>query len=68
MFIIAEILKAAGKDVFKTEIMYRVGPSFAQSAEYLSSLITLGLVEVTLKRGKPVYKTTAKGMLTSRAF
>jgi predicted transcriptional regulator len=42
--------------------MYRAGVSFAQSGEYLSFLVRLGLIEVAPKRGKPVYKTTSKGI------
>jgi predicted transcriptional regulator len=67
-FIVADILKAARKGVPKTEIMYKPGLSSAQSKEYLSFLVGLDLVEVTSKRGKLIYKTTAKGMSYMKGY
>jgi len=62
LYIIADILKVARKGIPKTEIMYKVGLSFAQLSGYLSFLVRLELVEVATKNGRLIYKTTTRGM------
>ena len=66
--LLAVMLKAAARDgVNKTQIMYVAGLSFAQLTEYLSFLVTLGLLEVSKRSERLIYKTTSKGKLYVKA-
>jgi len=42
--------------------MYKANLSFAQSNEYLSLLLKIGLLEAVNKGEKTLYKTTANGL------
>jgi len=61
MGIISEILQIAQKNVLKTQIMYRANLSFAQLNDYLSSMITSGLLDKIIKKNGFVYLSTQKG-------
>jgi len=66
--IIEGVLKAARNGIYKTQIMYEAGLSFAQLTEYLSFLIKVGLLEAAKKDEKLIYKTTAKGIQYLKSY
>ena len=55
------MLNSARVSASKTKIMLAVGLSSAQLIEYLSFLVSLGLLETSKNSGRLVYRTTAKG-------
>ena len=68
MGIISEILQIAQKEVLKTQIMYRANLSFAQLNDYLSSMITSGLLAKVIRKNGFVYLSTQKGRNFLRKF
>jgi predicted transcriptional regulator len=59
--IISAMLSHATRGVCKTELMYKVGLSFAQAEIYLEVLMNSELLEVANCSRKPLYRTTEKG-------
>ena len=59
--IIAVMLKATRVGASKTQIMLAVGLSSAQLIEYLSFLVSHGLLETSKNTERLIYRTTAKG-------
>ncbi len=65
--IVTQILDAAnGNGANKTRIMYKAYLSYAQLKEYLSILITNGLLEEN--QAEKLYKTTEKGIKFMRVY
>ena len=65
--IVTQILDAAsGIGANKTRIMYKAYLSYAQLKEYLSILITNGLLEEN--QAEKLYKTTEKGIKFMRVY
>ena len=65
--IVTQILDAAnGYGANKTRIMYKAYLSYAQLKEYLSILITNGLLEEN--QAEKLYKTTEKGIKFMRVY
>lgn len=62
LYIIAEMLRIAKEGSLKTQLMYGANLSFAQLNEYLSFLISTGLLKIVEKDGKLAYKSTSKGL------
>lgn len=62
LYIIAEILKMAKNGSLKTHLMYGANLSFAQLTDYLSFLISTGLLKTVKEDNKLLYKTTSKGL------
>jgi predicted transcriptional regulator len=65
--IVAQILDAAsGNGANKTKIMYKAYLSYAQLKEYLSILISNGLLEEN--HAEKLFKTTEKGIKFMRVY
>lgn len=62
LYIIAEILKIAKNRPLKTHLMYGANLSFAQLNDYLSFLISTGLLKTVREDSRLIYKTTSKGL------
>jgi predicted transcriptional regulator len=62
LYIMAELLKIAKDGSLKTHLMYGGNLSFAQLNDYLSFLISTGLLKTIQKGSRLVYKTTSKGL------
>ena len=60
--IIAEVLEVARPGALKTQILYRVGLSFAQLTHYLRLLMSANLIKKTAQGKKEIYNTTPKGL------
>jgi len=61
LYIIADILRITKKGTMKTKIMLRARLSFDQLNDYLSLLLSTGLLKTVQEDGKSLYKTTSKG-------
>jgi len=61
VYIIAELLKIAKRGALKTQLMYGANLSFAQLSDYLSFLISIGLLRTLQEGNKVIYKTTSEG-------
>jgi len=62
LYIMAEILRIAKNGSLKTHLMYGANLSFAQLNDYLSFLISTGLLKTVQEGGRLIYKTTSKGL------
>ena len=62
LYIMAELLRIAKNGSLKTHLMYGANLSFAQLNDYLSFLISTGLLKTVQESGKLVYETTSKGL------
>jgi len=66
--IITKILETAREGTRKTQIMYRANLSFSQLNEYITFLISNGLIRQTTVKGKEVYVATARGLLITKRY
>jgi len=62
LYIIAEILRMAKNGSLKTHLMYGANLSFAQLNDYLSFLISTGLLKTVKEDNRSIFKTTSKGL------
>jgi len=62
LHIMAELLRIARRGALKTQLMYGANLSFAQLNDYLSFLISTGLLETFQEGSKLIYKATSKGL------
>ncbi len=62
LYIIAEILRMAKNGSLKTHLMYGANLSFAQLNDYLSFLISTGLLKTAKEGNRSIFKTTSKGL------
>jgi len=67
-YILAKICEIASEGVLKSQIMYRANLSFRNLHGYLSIMLDLNLLKVTMKKGKKNYQTTPKGFTYLRSF
>jgi len=58
----AELLRIARRGALKTQLMYGANLSFAQLNDYLSFLISTGLLKTFQEGNKLIYKATSKGL------
>ena len=66
--IASEILKLCINGASKTRIVYQANLNSNSAKPYIEQLINNGLMEVTTKGCKVVYKTTPKGAELVRVF
>lgn len=67
-FIISDILSFAITGVKKTELMYKAGLSSAQLQKYVRLLFRSELLELSNRKKRIIYVTTAKGKYFLETF